>query len=597
MSNNPGWRVLHLNGKLAGNACAFGLLLIYLFSLSTPAAASDKSNASSWIKRCGGESPADMRTRRVQGIFNRVKSASDARGKQSRLYILKCDGWPWAATLQDKNIILTRGAIEAIYGSNDPIKSKDARLAFVLGHELKHVLEDDFWHEQIRKQQFMESNSSLNYGDSARERRRHDERRADEDGFIYASLAGFETADIFNQVRGEDSFLADWATQTSTFVGDIHYSPEQRTDHLKRKFQSLLNAVELFKFGVRLAHFGRYREARILLEDFQNIFPSTQVLNNLGYVYLQMARQEMPPELAYRYWYPALVNFDSGIPPSASRNTGKLKLPKKARDLLISAVKLLEVGFDKDQNQTPAINLVTAFMYLGEFSAARATIERFDNWYNNPQLIGLDALATMEDRRLKNPWDTYSRENFERLASMDNAQDNLIYNYARLLTDTGRKAQAATYLSRLLQRLHRLPKDYQIMVCRELKSKICSNPEDQMKSSALWTMKIRPDDDIDSADTREELKNWGPPIKDKLDNIDATIYRHDNGNSLLALDGIIEIISFRQHRYDFRDQLLAENGTPLHEVNTLGRDKILSYGAHWAALARDDEIREVWVAR
>jgi len=572
------------------------IVLICLF-MATQSLAIGKSNANAWIKRCGGQSPEDMRTRRVQGIFERVKSASDARGKQSKLFILECDGWPWAATLQDRNVILTRGAIEAIYGSNSPIKSKDARLAFVLGHELKHVLEDDFWHEQVRKQQFMAGNSLLNYGEQAKERRRHDERRADEDGFIYASLAGFDTADIFRPVRGEDSFLADWAQQTSTLSGDTHFQPGERTEHLKRKFQSLSNAVELFKYGVRLAHFGRFEEARTLLEDFQNIYPSAQVLNNLGFVYLQMARQEMPPEVAHRYWYPALIDFDSGIPLSVGRNFNKFELSVDARTLLETAVRSLETGLDQYNDSTVAINLVTALMYLGEYSAAQATIEKIEGWDSDPQLIGLDALAVMQNSRLKDPWNTYSRENFEREALKENAADNLIYNYARLLLEADRKLEGEFQLSRLVKRLHKLPVDYKVMVCRELKDPECSTLMEDPVNSTRWIMEINPGDDIDNQVTSEELKGWGLPIKDKLDGIDAAIYQHENGNSLLALNGIVELVSIRQHGYDFRDYLISDNGEPRSELQTLGTETVLSYGKNWSALVRENEVREIWIAR
>ena len=565
--------------------------------IATPVMANNNSNVVSWSKRCGGQSPDDMRTRRVKEIFDLVKNASDARDKQSRLFILRCDGWPWAATLQDRNVILTRGAIEAIYGSNDSLKSKDARLAFVLGHELKHVLEDDFWHEEVRRQEFMAGNSLIDYGERAKERRRHDERRADEDGFIYASLAGFDTSEIFSAVRGEDSFLADWAQQTSTLSGDTHFLPEERTKHLKKKFQSLNNAVDLFQYGVRLAHFGRYNEARILLEDFQNIFPSAQVLNNLGYVYLQIARQRMPPELAYRYWYPAVLDYDSGVPLSGSRNFGGSELSADVTGFLKAAVRSLESGVEKYNNATVTTNLVTALMYLGEYSAAQAAIEKMDGWPVDPQLIALDAIAVMQDSRLKDPWNTYSLERLELAALREDASDDVIYNYAKLLSEGGRKERATEQLTRLSDRLYHLPMDYRVMVCRQLKTDRCSNLKKEQDNATLWAMEITPGDDIDAAATRNKLKEWGKPVSDKLNGIDAKVYRHENGNSLLALNGIIELMSFRQHGYDFRDHLTSANGAPQYEVQTTGGESVLSYGQHWSALVRSDEVREVWIAR
>ena len=570
------------------------ILLILLFPIAGFTA--DGSNVSAWLKRCGGQSPESMRTRRVQSIFERVKSASDAAGKQSKIYILECDGWPWAATLQDRNIILTRGAIEAIYGSDDPIKSKDARMAFVLGHELKHVLEDDFWHEKVRKQQFMSGNALSNYGEMAKERRRHDERRADEDGFIYASLAGFDMREILRPVRGEDNFLADWARQTGSLSGDTHFLPSERTEHLKRKFQSLDNAVEFFKFGVRLAHFGRYNEARILLENFQNIFPSAQVYNNLGYIYLQMARAEMPPELAYRYWFPLVMDFDSGIPDSPSRNID-IRLPKKAKLFLDTAVRLLRNGLDQHKDQGVAINLVAALMYLGEHSAAQATIETIDGWERDPQLVALDAIALLQNKRLKNPWDSYSRENFASEALKADAATHIIYNYARALKEHGLNDQAKTQFTRLKSHLHTLPINYRILVCREIAEPACTDTNENTEISAQWILDIKPGDDIDTADTRERLKNWKDPVKDKLDGIDAKIFTHDNGNSLLALNGVVELLNIKQHTYDYKDHLLSDNGSPQNVVLTIGGDSVLSYGEHWSAVVSGQEVREIWVAR
>jgi hypothetical protein len=39
----------------------------------------------------------------------------------------------------------------------------------------------------------------------------------------------------------------------------------------------------------------------IFFREFQKVFPGREVLNNLGYCYLQLARQEMEAERAYFY--------------------------------------------------------------------------------------------------------------------------------------------------------------------------------------------------------------------------------------------------------------------------------------------------------
>ena len=371
--------------------------------------ADTRSNAYSWINAYG-ESPSDGRMiSRVQSIFKRVKRAGGGAGHHSRLFIVESDNLPWAVALQDKNIILSRGAIDVIYAGNDSIAAQDARMAFVLGHELKHVLDDDFWHEQVHKslmrnETFQETNTRF------LQRRRDDELRADEEGFIYASLAGFSTDAIFSSIGDEDNFLTYWARQTNTLTGSGHYSPEERMEYLSARYKSLDNAVEFFKFGVRLAHFGRLRDALVLLEEYHKLYPSNQAIANLGYIHLQLARKSMPAEIAYRYWLPGLMSFNSGLKRSASRSF-KYELTDTAITHLNAAIDILENApghFDTNTVTPSAINLISAYLYLGKYSAARAVFESIDDWESHPQLLFLDALIVMEDKRLKDPWNTFT---------------------------------------------------------------------------------------------------------------------------------------------------------------------------------------------
>ena len=579
----------------------FALITLFLAFCNT-GVADTRSNAHSWIAAFG-ESPADaVLIRRVQSIYKRVKRASGGAGHQSRLFIVESDNLPWAVALQDKNIILTRGAIDVIYGSNDSKDAQDARMAFVLGHELKHVLDNDFWHEEVhyslmRNTSMQESNSRL------QQRRRNDELRADEEGFVYASLAGFSTDAIFNSVGGEDNFLEYWARQTDTISGSGHYTPKQRIEFLASRYRSLDAAVEYFKFGVRLAQFGRLQDARILLEEFQKVYPSDQVLANLGYIQLQLARKVMPAEVAYRYWLPGVMSFESGMRRNPSRSLN-FELNDDAIKHLEFAVETLEKAksvYGYSANSASAINLISAYMYLGRLADARAVLESVADWETNPQLLSLDALMVMEDKRLKDPWNTYAREKFEQLASNSIAENHLVYNYARLLAERGRHGQAGSYWNRLIEKLDQLPRVYQIMVCRQTRwPPECMEYEDTPSVSETqhqWVLDIKPGDDIDSQITREKLKDWGEPLRETLDDIDATIFRNRNGNSLLAIDGVVELLSVKQHGFNFTEHLRSENGGPV-SISQLGSgETVWSYGSLWSALVYGNSVREVWIAQ
>ena len=568
---------------------------------SSTGMANTRSNAYSWIAAFG-ESPADAKmVRRVQSIFERVKRAAGGAGHQSRLFIVDSDNLPWAVALQDKNIILSRGAIDVIYSSNDSINAQDARMAFVLGHELKHVLDDDFWHEQVHKS-LMRNATIQETNTRLLQRRRDDELRADEEGFIYASLAGFTTDAIFTSVGDEENFLAYWARQTNTITGAGHYSPQARMDFLAARYKSLDNAVEFFKFGVRLAHFGRLQDARVLLEEYHKIYPSNQVLANLGYVHLQLARKAMPAELAYRYWLPSLMSFNPGMRRSPSRKLN-FQLSEESVTHLNAAIDILESARSSFENNTitpSAINLISAYLYLGRHSAARAVFESIPNWESDPQLLSLDALIVMQDKRLKDPWNTFTREHFEQLALNNSAENHIVYNYARLLAERGRHGQARRYWDRLVAQIDQLPRVYQIMVCREVRwPQACRDHEDSLEQlqTPSWALDIKPGDDIDSAETREKLQAWGKPFRETLDDIDATIYRSRDGNSLLALDGIVELLSVRQHGFDFKEHLRSENGPPQAKTRMDSGDIIWSYGPLWSALVKGNTVSEVWIAQ
>jgi len=311
------------NGKLAASHnlwlrpfrhWLYTLIAALCLLIGSPAAASG-SNAISWLRE-NVQAPSDgFMVSRVLEIFDDVKRASGSQVHPSKLFIIQSNSIPWAIALEDKNIILTSGAIDVIYSGDDSMEKKDARMAFVLGHELKHVIENDFSHEQAYNN-FSQSTVSdlvaLNSEQSVN--RRTLELLADEEGLIYASLAGYDTSAIFSGVGGADNFLEYWAKQTNTNNNNQHYSPAERIEYLKESYQSIDYLVEFFKYGVRLAHFGSYETSQRLLDDFYKVYESDRVLANRGYVHLQLARKEMLEQVAYRYWLPDLLNIDSGFP-------------------------------------------------------------------------------------------------------------------------------------------------------------------------------------------------------------------------------------------------------------------------------------------
>ncbi len=556
------------------------------------------SNANAWLKNYK-QAPADARmVSRVQAIFEDVKRANDSVVHPSKLYIIESNSTPWAIALKDRNVILTTGAIDIIYNSDGSLYEQDARMAFVLGHELKHVIENDFLHHKAFLALTESADSdvfSMDTGETAE--RKTMELRADEEGLIHASLAGYDMSAIFSEVGGANNFLEHWAVQTNTVSGSRYASPQERIDYLWELYESTESKVEFFRYGVRLAHFGDYENALVLLEDFYKYYDSDRVLTNRGYVHLQLARAAMDEAVAYRYWFPDLLDLDSGFPVSVSRSIAT-QIPENARRHLQTAVKLLTEGLSYSQNDLfTRMNLITAHLFLKEYSAARAVIEKIDNWEAQPRFLALDAIITMQDKRIKNPWESYSLELVEQLAKEPDAPHNLIYNYARLLQENGRSNEAAQYWSRLMARLSALPKNYQVMVCRQLDNKEQCAKQIQSFSVQHRPLKLalNPGENVNSKKARKLIKAWNIKPIETFSGIDAKIYPDNNNRSRLVVDDKVKLVTVGNLDSDV-NQLVDKYGQPEQIINT-GLEQIWSYGPHWSALVVNNKVRELWVAQ
>jgi len=574
------------------------LTLLLASSSSLVSAAGARSTAETWLKNYN-QAPADARmVSRVQEIFEDVKRANDSVVHPSKLYIIESKSTPWAIALEDRNIILTTGAIDVIYNRDGSMYEQDARMAFVLGHELKHVIENDFSHHRAYLALTESADNEVFSIDADQSADRKTlELSADEEGLIHASLAGYDTSAIFSKVGGAANFLQHWAEQTNTISGNQYASPEERIDYLRERYENIEIQVEFFRYGVRLAHFGDYENALVLLEDFYKLYESDRVLTNRGYVHLQLARAEMDEALAYRYWFPDLLDLDSGFPVSASRSVVS-QMPEKALKHLESAVELLTAGLNYSQNDLfTRMNLITAHLFLEEYSAARAVIEKIDNWDKQPQFLALDAIITLQDRRIKNPWDSYSVELVEQIVNEPDAPHNLIYNYARMLQENDRSEQAKQQWARLAARLSALPKNYQVMVCRQLDNKEkCAKQIDSFSVEHLpMKLALKPGDKINSKKARKMIKSWEIEPYKSFSGLGAMIYPGAKGRSHLVLDDEIKLVTLGNLDSDAH-KLIDKYGQPEQIINT-GLEQIWSYGPHWSALVVGNKVRELWIAQ
>lgn len=534
---------------------------------------------------------------RVETIYQKLtRTVGTQQAVRSKLMIIESNGFPWAVALGDNTVVVTTGAIERLYREQD-FSLGDARTAFILGHELSHLATDDLFHHR-----YFLFNSGSTF--EKPKPRPDEELRADLRGYTIATLAGYETDRLLNQ---QDDFFRTWLVQISDPDSVTHPGSEARRDNLKERFQNILNDVPYYEFAVALAHFGYYKDAELLLEDSLNRVETVEAYSNLGYVYLQIARERMPADLAYRYWFPTLLEPRNTLDGRRGRSLFESGLPDQALKYLEKAEQRLKYAISLDENQlTNHINLATVYMYMpNRLHRANAAIQdaRLTPLGKNPavreQLESLNQLIRVSDDydAAEDQW-RRARDKMVELADKRDATENLLFNFARMLDIRGRDNTAEQYWQRLYQQINTLPPSYQIQVCNRLRKSECG--KEQRDSSPWDTAGIPLGKDIRTPVVRKFLsKNWGGkllPAK-RLPSLDAQVFTNDSGDSLIALDNHIEMMIVRNipPRFKTTNSLITAFGNP--EV-TLPVDSgyLLSFADGWSVLVVQEEVKEIWIA-
>lgn len=575
-----------------------------LICLSQVQAASDARAHSSFYIDVYGVALAEETPylSRAQKIFRNMKHVSGLSAAAAKLIVVDSPDKPWAIALADGNIVLSKGALSVIYADGD-VERGDAWMSFVIGHELAHLANRDMWHHEVHMALTGTNKNSDLTGirqnmvasslDSDRIRDR--ELRADESGFIYSALAGYDTERIFAADNSDSSFLEFWVQQTRSFVDAEHHSPVQRTRFLSARLSALQDRIALFEYGVKLAHFGRFEDAAHLLDDFRQIFTSRQVLNNLAYTNIQLARKAMPVQTAYRFWIPTVLETESGLPPTRSFNN---ELPEIARVRLEEAVVWLRAAVNLDKRDlTVSINLIAALLYLGESHHARAVVEdALKLRPENIQLLGLKALILMEQEPQVDMWPRVSGS-LEALTESPKAQDNLLFNYARLLTERGRHGKAKVYWERLLSRIQELPARYQDIVCQQVESseRCWTEIEARRINRHPWNPPIAIGTDVGTAEARDILKSW-QKISRQAGPLKVDIYINPEGGSLLAIDYLVELVTLDNHTIVNTNHLANMVGEP-GVIMPWSSEEIWSYGASWSAVVAGEQVSEIWIGK
>jgi|GEM_PF-1959413 len=274
------------------------LTAVLVLLVCSVASGEDMGKKEYWINKYG-EVKTGKLYQRAHNIYNNILSAADRRiGVEPALYIIRHEGAPWAQSLADGSIILTNNALKFCYEGRSP-ENGDSRLAFVIGHEIAHQFNGDFW-----QYKFLNTNAdgkdSLRAFQDIRELAKNPdlllsrELQADQYGIIYATLAGYKSAEI---IYADENFFLDWSKRSNPGINDSDSSgmaalSERRLMAVRMRLKEVSDRIVLFKMGVMNFNIGQYEDAISLLSRYASYFPGREVYSNLGSIYLRQAYEQ-----------------------------------------------------------------------------------------------------------------------------------------------------------------------------------------------------------------------------------------------------------------------------------------------------------------
>jgi tetratricopeptide (TPR) repeat protein len=557
---------------------------------------------------------ADPKVQKAALIFRNLLEVADKRGNRlPRMSVINNMKSAIARALPDGHIVISAKAVDQCYQDATP-EAAEARLAFVLGHELGHMAEDDFWQfetytslsadpdRNALKPLFeKDSDAPCKPGGQKPAFSFSKELRADDRGFFYAATAGYPVTYLLEDASGRTDFFTLWQRRTGaadTSVGNERYSsPEKRAEFIRSRLRTLQQQIAFYKFGVRLAHFRRFDDAVYFFEEFQKLFPSRETLGNLGYCYLQMACRKMNSP----YWIPITLDMDTradvlSLNPSTTRGAA---VPAAAVPLLNTAVEYLERACQADRFYAPArMNLALAYFYLGKIFKARAVIEEaLALSPDNATVLMLRALILAEEDALSDTALTAIKR-IDALAEDPDAPPWILYNLAVLLENRGRTGRAEQIWKRLA------PGQGGKAPISVLKGGATPGHHSDVPVS---TRKLPPDfpyalpvkvgqDLLRNTGITFPLRDWRKlPFNWQRQDLAGNIYSKDNKTFVLEMDGYVEMIVLSGDGLGSAESLTSKFGNPIREIPASG-GKLYVYDDSWAALVCGETIREIWIA-
>lgn len=422
----------------------------------------------------------DKRVPTAHSIFTRVLKVAGTRyGVTPRLFIIKENPFNVVLpiSIPDGWIILSRQVLDLCYQHPE---QGDDRLAFILSHEIAHLLDDDFWHMNffsalslLQQKQDVASSTVHEiegiFSENAKVQAK--ELRADERGILFATMAGYNPYAIVGRSgQPQDNFFYHWhnlldvtafkgahparrGANQSAASGETHPTLNQRSTAVLARLQQVSEQSDLFRLGLMFYQSGKFELAASAFAEFLRYFPGREVYHNLAVAHHQVALKyyRQKPELAQRHLLPFRLPVTADPYTRAafgvSRGQPQDEREKFTRHINL-AIKYYQTAIAQDSGYALAYqNMASAYLLNDEPYKAVATLqESIAHFPDNPTLLNALGVGLYLAGNIKKSRD-YLRQ------AMDIAPNfsALYYNLGKIDYLQGHKTQALALWQRFVE--------------------------------------------------------------------------------------------------------------------------------------------------
>jgi len=337
----------------------------------------------------------DARVEVARSVFKRVlQAAGNRHGIHPRLHILAQDplNISLPISIPDGWVIISKSVLDMCYQQK---RGAEDKLAFILSHEVAHLLEDDFWHMSF----FNAVDTSKKKGTSnpdilddlitivgSADKIAAKELRADENGILFTSMAGFDV----NQIISKDiktNFFRQWEAlldinrisnnnhvlKSGVRKSNVHPSTEQRTAAVLARLQQIADQAELFQLGLLFYQAGKFDLAVNAFNEFLRYYPGREVHHNLAASYHQLALALYMPSHGKNSRAYDRLEFKYSIAVDAHSRASQLifrgsdQENKLYKEYISNAINYYQAAIKQDSNYLLSYqNLGSAYILNGE---------------------------------------------------------------------------------------------------------------------------------------------------------------------------------------------------------------------------------------